>query len=230
MAALSPALWKELTGLIELERDTYRGLVEVDGDFSDIDRDLVVLENSADGTAVGFSSGRLRALEQRGLIVWGLDVSITDRGRELVHAAGGPDAPTPTRSDVGQVLEHVDLHPAIDRRVRRALDDADHQHAVAVAFGAIEGQIRAALSHRGEAVVATGAKKVVEFAFAPGGPLSDPHMPSAEQVGVMQLFQGAIAAVRNPNAHGEPTYTPAEALRLVLFADHLLHTIPRTNA
>ncbi len=69
-------------------------------------------------------------------------------------------------------------------------------------------------------------------AFKPqGGLLVDPAMPAAEQQGVMHLFIGALALLRNPPAHREVDYDdPVEAAEVVLLADLLLRIVGRLPA
>jgi len=225
MAALPPELLTELVNLVQLDDGHFASFDVID----DIDDGRIIVgSNARDHAYGGFSPSRLRELERRGLLEFGEIFRLTDRGRAVVRQAesSGPDAPH-TYTDVDAALEHIDLHPAIDARVKRAFESNDPQQAVRDAFGEIEVQVRAALEALGaEPVTTTAPVQLVGDAFKHGGPLATPGRPKSEQDGVAQIYRGAVAAVRNPNAHGRPTYEPAEAFRLVLFADHLLRSIP----
>ena len=78
-----------------------------------------------------------------------------------------------------------------------------------------------------EAVLRTGAKAtcgatLVRLAFSKeSGRLIISEVP-AEQEGVLQLFSGAFAFVRNPPAHKKVQYTEMEVWHKVSLIDYLL--------
>lgn len=67
-------------------------------------------------------------------------------------------------------------------------------------------------------------------AFREEGPLRDPELDGGEQVGIMNLVQGAIGVFKNPPSHRQVDYEdPTEASGVVLFADLLMRLLDRLN-
>lgn len=69
-------------------------------------------------------------------------------------------------------------------------------------------------------------------AFKPdGGLLCDSSADGGEQVGTMNLFQGAIGLFKNPVSHRQVDYAnPTIASEVVLFADLLLRILDERAA
>ena len=60
------------------------------------------------------------------------------------------------------------------------------------------------------------------------GPLSDSSLDSGEQVGMMELFAGAIGTFKSPSSHRQVDYDdPTEASEVVLLADLLMRILDR---
>lgn len=67
-------------------------------------------------------------------------------------------------------------------------------------------------------------------AFREGGPLTDPAAVPGEQVGTMNLFQGAYAVLRNPAGHREVDYEDVtEAADAVGTASLLMRILDRVE-
>ena len=67
-------------------------------------------------------------------------------------------------------------------------------------------------------------------AFRDGGPLADPDAVPAERQGVMALFQGAYAILRNPAGHREVDYDDVtEAAEAVATASLLMRILDRVE-
>lgn len=120
---------------------------------------------------------------------------------------------------------HLDrelLHPSL--RVD-ALDNflrGSYDVAVFCAFRSIEVAVRTA-TDLPQTRIGTG---LMTDAFNPGdGPLRDPSVPNAEQVALMNLFQGAIGMFKNPNSHRYVEVTPQTAAELLLLASYLLKLV-----
>ena len=71
--------------------------------------------------------------------------------------------------------------------------------------------------------------KLMRGAFKPdGGPLADPHLDAGEQVGMMELFAGAIGTFKNPSSHRQVDYNdPTEASEVIMLADLLMRILDR---
>jgi uncharacterized protein (TIGR02391 family) len=71
--------------------------------------------------------------------------------------------------------------------------------------------------------------KTARFAFKPGeGPLCDQNAEAGEQQGMMDLFAGALGALKNPHSHRVVNLEdPAEAVAVVLFASQLLRIVEK---
>jgi hypothetical protein len=68
-------------------------------------------------------------------------------------------------------------------------------------------------------------------AFRTDGPLTDPEAVPGEQVGTMNLFQGAYAVLRNPAGHREMNYDDVtEAAEAVATASLLMRVLDRVEA
>ncbi len=66
----------------------------------------------------------------------------------------------------------------------------------------------------------------MQAAFRPDeGPLAMPGADKGEQVGLMDLFSGAIGYCKNPASHRSPGYNHIEAAQLIAFASFLLNQI-----
>jgi uncharacterized protein (TIGR02391 family) len=70
--------------------------------------------------------------------------------------------------------------------------------------------------------------KLMQQAFAVGGPLSDASADPGEQQSTMALFWGAIGVFKNPSSHREVNIEdPTEASEIVLLADLLMRMLDR---
>jgi uncharacterized protein (TIGR02391 family) len=70
--------------------------------------------------------------------------------------------------------------------------------------------------------------KLMTFALREEGPLRDDDLDGGEQVGIMNLFQGAIVVFKNPPSHRQVDHDdPTEASEVVLFADLLMRLLDR---
>lgn len=68
---------------------------------------------------------------------------------------------------------------------------------------------------------------LIRKAFDPNaGPLRDANAPPGERDAVANLFAGAIGYAKNPHSHRNVQITePAEAVKLILMASHLLRIV-----
>jgi uncharacterized protein (TIGR02391 family) len=69
-------------------------------------------------------------------------------------------------------------------------------------------------------------RKLMQTAFRPeGGPLTMAGADKGEQVGLMDLFSGAIGCCKNPASHRSPGFNHIEAAQLIAFASFLLNQV-----
>lgn len=72
--------------------------------------------------------------------------------------------------------------------------------------------------------------KLMWDSFGAKGKLTDPNLDPGEQVGIMELFAGAIGTFKNPPSHRQVDYAdPTEASEVVLFADLLMRLLDRVK-
>lgn len=72
--------------------------------------------------------------------------------------------------------------------------------------------------------------KLMRRSFGDGGKLADSELDPGEQVGVMELFAGAIGTFKNPPSHRQVDYAdPTEASEVVLLADLLMRLLDRVE-
>jgi uncharacterized protein (TIGR02391 family) len=124
-------------------------------------------------------------------------------------------------------VEH-DLHPLIAQRVRRQFLLGEYEQAVFVAMKAIEVRVRQLGGFSDDRV----GVPLMQQAFRPeGGPLADPDAVTSEQVGVMSLFAGAYAVLRNPAGHRDVDYDDVtEAAEAVDLASLLMRILDRVES
>jgi uncharacterized protein (TIGR02391 family) len=146
-------------------------------------------------------------------------IFVTSRGREAL-AQGLATV---------RAVEHLEAgrHPMLAQRVRRQFLLGEYEQAVFVAMKAVEVRVRS-LAGLGNDMIGV---PLMTKAFRAGGPLTDPEAVSGEQVGTMNLFQGAYAVLRNPAGHREVNYDDVtEAAEAVATASLLMRVIDRVEA
>ena len=146
-------------------------------------------------------------------------IFVTSRGREAL-AQGLATV---------RAVEHLEagLHPMLEQRVRRQFLLGEYEQAVFVAMKAVEVRVRS-LAGLGNDMIGV---PLMTKAFRAGGPLTDPEAVSGEQVGTMNLFQGAYAVFRNPAGHREVNYDDvSEAAEAVATASLLMRVLDRVEA
>ena len=145
-------------------------------------------------------------------------IFVTARGREAL-------AQGITTVRAVERLE-LELHPLIERKARRQFLLGEYEQAVLVAMKAVEVRVRD-LSGLGDSRVGVD---LMTHAFRASGPLTDPNAVPGEQVGTMNLFQGAYAVLRNPASHREVNYDDVtEASEAVATASLLMRILDRVQ-
>src|SRR6202042_478438 len=67
--------------------------------------------------------------------------------------------------------------------------------------------------------------ELMNKAFGPTGPLTDPASPRGEQDGTRALFSGAMGVLRNSTGHRQVDLGMAEAVEGVALAGHLMRIL-----
>ena len=118
----------------------------------------------------------------------------------------------------------ADLHPLLQRKVRRQVLLGEYENAIFVAMKAVEIRVRK-LGGFGDDVIGVD---LMTRAFKTGGPLADPLAPTGEVEGTMMLFRGAYAVLRNPSGHREVSFDDVtEASEAVMTASLLMRILDR---
>jgi uncharacterized protein (TIGR02391 family) len=119
---------------------------------------------------------------------------------------------------------NVDLHERL-AKVKTQFLMGEYELAAFAAMREVEIRVRE-LSKADQSSIGV---RLMRAAFKPGdGTLSDSSLDSGEQVGMMELFAGAIGTFKNPSSHRQVDYEdPTEASEVVLLADLLMRILDR---
>jgi uncharacterized protein (TIGR02391 family) len=118
----------------------------------------------------------------------------------------------------------IDLHPRLEK-VRTQFLIGEYELAAFAAMREVEIRVRELASAENSLI----GVKLMRQAFKPdGGPLADASLDPGEQVGMMELFAGAIGTFKNPPSHRQVDYDdPTEASEVVILADLLMRLLDR---
>lgn len=116
------------------------------------------------------------------------------------------------------------LHPAIERKARRQFLLGEYEMAIFASMKAVEVRVRK-LAKLGDEIIGVD---LMTQAFRKGGPLADTNASSGEVQGMMMLFAGTFAVLRNPSGHREVEYDDVtEASEAVITASMLMRILDR---
>ena len=119
-----------------------------------------------------------------------------------------------------RAYEGLELHPEIARAASKRFRDGHYSDAVEAAVKALNGLVRL------RSGLELDGAKLMQKAFSPNAPilafnaLASPS-DQDEQRGYMMLFDGAVAGLRNPRAHGFVQDRPERALEFIAFVSLL---------
>ena len=119
---------------------------------------------------------------------------------------------------------NLDLHKRL-ARVRTQFLMGEYELAAFAAMREVEIRVRELAKAENSLI----GVKLMRGAFKPEtGPLADATLDSGEQVGMMELFAGAIGTFKNPPSHRQVDYDdPTEASEVVMLADLLMRILDR---
>ncbi|NEX92990.1 TIGR02391 family protein [Caulobacter sp. 17J65-9] len=120
------------------------------------------------------------------------------------------------------------LHPSIREQVWLSFVRGDYPTAVFQAMRQVEIAVRTASGGDPDAPGVRMARR----AFNPeDGPLRDEQAEAGERQGMMDLFAGALGALKNPHSHRVVNFdSPAEPIAVILFASQLLRIVENREA
>lgn len=117
------------------------------------------------------------------------------------------------------------VHPAIRQVSMKAMNSGLFAEAVEAAFKEVNIQVKRKASSEKDGV------SLMRWAFSPNNPVLKvtPDMETQSgkdtQAGYMDMFAGAISAIRNPKAHENMVISRDDAVRKLIFASMLMYKL-----
>ena len=114
------------------------------------------------------------------------------------------------------------LHPSIERESKAAFMRGEYETAIFNAFKEVEVAVRQAGSFTANDL---GIQLMNDAFQVKIGPLTDKTIPESEQLGLRNLFSGAIGYYKNPGSHRHFPTDPIEVAETLFFASLLLRIV-----
>jgi uncharacterized protein (TIGR02391 family) len=134
-----------------------------------------------------------------------------------------------TRTDMeayrrGNLLSGM-LHPLIERESKAAFLRGEYETAIFNAFKEVEVAVRTAGAFSWNDL---GVALMNEAFKVNVGPLTDKTLPENEQIGLRNLFSGAIGYYKNPGSHRHFPTDPIQVAETLFFASLLLRIVEQS--
>jgi uncharacterized protein (TIGR02391 family) len=118
------------------------------------------------------------------------------------------------------------LHPLIEAEARPQFLINKQEQGVFASMKTVEIRVRKLAGFGDDAI----GVDLMNKAFGPTGPLTDPSASKGEQDGNRMMFAGAYAVLRNPAGHRQVDYAdPSEAAEAVQTASLLMRILDRVE-
>jgi uncharacterized protein (TIGR02391 family) len=176
----------------------------------------------------GYDGESSRAIAEALAWLWARGLIVKDPDK-----ASSPDAFFVSRTGRRVVEEGPDsfyaterlqrgLHPLIEKKARPQFLIGEYEQGVFASMKAVEVRVRKIAGFDNEAI----GVPLMNRAFGPNGPLTDPFASKGEQEGTRAFFAGAYGVLRNPSGHREVNYEDvAEAAEAVQTASLLMRIL-----
>lgn len=124
---------------------------------------------------------------------------------------------------IARLMPREILHTRIADTVWRAFMRGEYDVAAFQAMKAVEVYVREASGYGPDSI---GVQLMRKAFHNSDGPLTNKTAEAGERDGRSALFAGAIASYKNPHSHRDVNLdNPAEALEIILLANHLLRIV-----
>ena len=118
----------------------------------------------------------------------------------------------------------MDLHPKLERKVRRQWLMGEYELAAFAAMKEVEVAVRDAAGASDSEI----GVRLMRAAFGNSGPLYDSRLDSGEADATRELYSGAIGLFKNPSSHRPVDFSDLTiAAEIILLADLLLRMLDR---